>query len=473
MKIVQALGWYFPESSGGTEVYVSGLSRRLVAAGREVVIAAPRDGDVEATYRHHGIEVYRYPVSTAPSRDEAAGIQPPSMLDRFMRWLDEQSPDIYHQHGWSRGCGVHHLQAARDLGIATITTLHVPAAVCLRDTMLLDGESVCDGRIDVARCTRCWGRSRGIPMGVSALLGELPAGARLLSDVLPDGARLQTAAMTPALVDAHRARFERLVSASDRIVVVCDWLRAACLANGAPADKLVMSRQGVDDRFVDEMSHRVPSRRSSGPLRVGFLGRLDPVKGVDIIVDAVAALPAAATIELVIRGLPQDQAYASRIRESAARDPRITLAAPVSRGELATELERYDVLAIPSRWLETGPLVALEAKAAGRPVAAARRGGLAEIVREPEDGWLLPPNDVNAWTALFARLVEDPSIARRLHGPRPVRQMRHVCDEMTALYDEVVPRAMADLKVRPTHGGQQRSKGGRTFRSAESARPSH
>ena len=178
------------------------------------------------------------------------------MLDRFRRWLARQAPDVYHQHGWTRGCGVHHLQAARDLGVATVTTLHVPAAVCLRDTMLLDGESVCDGRIDVARCTRCWGRSRGIPMGVSALLGELPAGARLLSGVLPDGVRLQTAAMTPALVEAHRARFERLVSASDRVVVVCDWLKAACLANGAPPDKLVMSRQGVDDRFVDDMSDR-------------------------------------------------------------------------------------------------------------------------------------------------------------------------------------------------------------------------
>jgi len=130
-------------------------------------------------------------------------------------------------------------------------------------------------------------------------------------------------------------------------------------------------------------------------------------------------------------------------------------------------LETYDLLAIPSRWLETGPLVALEARAAGRPVAAARRGGLAEIVREPEDGWLLTPDDVQAWTALFATLAEDPSIARRLHGSKPVRQMRHVCDEMISLYDEIGDPVKADLKVRPADGGQ-RSHVGRTFRSANS-----
>jgi glycosyltransferase involved in cell wall biosynthesis len=437
MKIVHALGWYFPESSGGTEVYVSGLARRLVAAGRDVVIAAPRDGDGEATYRHEGIDVYRYPVTSTPSREEAAGLEPPAMLGRFQNWLERQAPDVYHQHGWTRGCGVYHLEAARELGIATVTTLHVPAAVCIRDTMLLNGESVCDGQIDVARCTRCWGRSRGIPTGISALLGELPAGARLLSELLPDGARVRTAAMTPALVEAHRQRFERLVSASDRVVVVCDWLKSACLVNGAPAGKVVMSRQGVEDRFVDEIADRRPSSRTDGPLRIGFLGRLDPVKGVDVIVDAVAALPPSIAIELVIRGLPQDQQYAARINESAARDPRITLAPPMSRRALAAELERFDLLAIPSRWLETGPLVALEARAAGRPVAASRRGGLAEIVREPEDGWLLPPEDVRAWAALFAKLAADPSIARRLHGPKPVRQMRQVCDEMNAVYDEL------------------------------------
>jgi len=471
MKIVQALGWYFPESSGGTEVYVSGLARGLVGAGRNVVIAAPRDGGDETTYLHDEIEVYRYPVSTSPSRDEAAGIKPPSMIDRFTRWLDAQKPDVYHQHGWTRGCGVHHLEAARDRGIATVTTLHVPAAVCLRDTMLLDGESVCDGRIDVARCTRCWGRSRGIPIGVSALLAELPAGARLLSNVLPDGVRLQTAAMTPALVEAHRARFERLVSASDRIVVVCDWLRAACVANGAPSAKLAMSRQGVDDQFVEAMAAAAPRRRTTGPLRVGFLGRLDPVKGVDILIDAVTALPQAVAIELVIRGLPQDDAYAARIGERAACDTRITLAPPVGRGELATELERYDVLAIPSRWLETGPLVALEARAAGRPIVASRRGGLAEIVGEPEDGWLLPPDDVRAWAALFAKLANDPSIARRLHGPRTVRRMRDVCDEMMALYDGVI--SPAQLKVRVAHDRECRSHGGPPLRSAESCHRPH
>jgi len=119
MKIVQALGWYFPESTGGTEVYVSGLARGLAAAGHQIMIAAPRDGDGAATYKHEGIDIFRYPVSASPSRDESAGLEAPATLDRFRRWLRDQAPDLYHQHGWTRGCGVYHLEAARALGVAS------------------------------------------------------------------------------------------------------------------------------------------------------------------------------------------------------------------------------------------------------------------------------------------------------------------------------------------------------------------
>jgi len=55
----------------------------------------------------------------------------------------------------------------------------------------------------------------------------------------------------------------------------------------------------------------------------------------------------------------------------------------------------------------------------------------------------LPPGDVSAWTALLARLAGDPSLARRLHGPERVRQMRDVCHEMMGIYRDVVGGAEA------------------------------
>ena len=67
MKIVQAVGWYFPDSLGGTEVYVAGLCRRLRDAGQDVLVAAPDPAAaVERSYEHDGIPVYRYPIFNEP-----------------------------------------------------------------------------------------------------------------------------------------------------------------------------------------------------------------------------------------------------------------------------------------------------------------------------------------------------------------------------------------------------------------------
>ncbi len=86
MKIVQAVGWYYPDSLGGTEVYVAGLCRRLRESGQEVLVAAPDPGAAaERRYEHDGVPVYRYPIPSAPTREECQGETPVRGTERFHR----------------------------------------------------------------------------------------------------------------------------------------------------------------------------------------------------------------------------------------------------------------------------------------------------------------------------------------------------------------------------------------------------
>src|SRR6185312_2162903 len=88
LKIVQAAGWYYPDSVGGTEVYVSALTRQLRASGHDVVIAAPEPGlAAPRTYEHGGCQVFRYPIPASPSRDEAQGDVTVRGAECFHRWL--------------------------------------------------------------------------------------------------------------------------------------------------------------------------------------------------------------------------------------------------------------------------------------------------------------------------------------------------------------------------------------------------
>jgi glycosyltransferase involved in cell wall biosynthesis len=103
-------------------------------------------------------------------------------------------------------------------------------------------------------------------------------------------------------------------------------------------------------------------------------------------------------------------------------------------------MAEYDLVAIPSRLLETGPLVALEAFAAGVPVLGADLGGIAELVRSGIDGFLVPPDDAAAWAAAIARFAKDPHLVREMRAKiAPPRSMEAVVEEMSKVYSAVVP----------------------------------
>jgi glycosyltransferase involved in cell wall biosynthesis len=425
---------------GGTEVYVTGLVRELRPFDIGSRIIAPLGSEAADGYEFDGTVVRTYSVNPAPSGAELRGGAPHQGLERFCQILAEERPDIYHQHSWSRGLGGAHLRAAREAGLKTVLSVHTPNTLCLRGTMMRFGEEACDGRIDPPVCGACWSRERGAPKIVALSLGAIsPAISAALGGSMPFG-RLATALSARMLGERRKQEFSQAVADTDRIVAVCRWLFEALALNGVPADKLILNRQGVDPDFADEATRAASTEgKSHHPqFRLLYLGRWHPVKGVDVLVRAVKAISPEIPVTLSIHGVGdgvEERDYAAQIRRLAAGDPRIAIEPPVPRWRLALALTRASALAVPSLWLETGPLVVLEAKAAGLPIVGSRLGGIAELVSEPEEGVLVPPGDVGAWTKAIRRMASDHAQTTQFQKPRNrVRTMREAAEEMAALY---------------------------------------
>jgi glycosyltransferase involved in cell wall biosynthesis len=101
-------------------------------------------------------------------------------------------------------------------------------------------------------------------------------------------------------------------------------------------------------------------------------------------------------------------------------------------------LRKYDLLAVPSTGLETGPLAVLEAFAAGVPVLGSRLGGIPELVRDGIDGVLVSPDDPTAWATALRQLATEPGLLSRLRaGIRPPRTMKNVAEDMLEIYSRV------------------------------------
>jgi glycosyltransferase involved in cell wall biosynthesis len=144
-------------------------------------------------------------------------------------------------------------------------------------------------------------------------------------------------------------------------------------------------------------------------------------------------------VELDIFGIVQDDlAYVEQLRNSIGSDARIQLRVPLPNEAVVDKLREYDALAVPSQWMETGPLVVYDAFLAGIPVIGSRRGGIAELVTNERDGMLIEPGDPEAWAVAFERLSSDVQFRERLRsGVRVPRSMSAVASEMLDLYAQV------------------------------------
>jgi len=155
---------------------------------------------------------------------------------------------------------------------------------------------------------------------------------------------------------------------------------------------------------------QAPPWRNGGPV-VGFLGRLDPPKGIEDLCAAAAVVDAHFVVVGAPLNAPAGYVEGLRLLAEERAPGRIAFVGPVA--EPGTALAAFDVLAMPSR-MEPWGRVAAEALAAGVPVVAAASGGLPEVVRDGVDGFLYPPGDVPALADRLSRLLGDPELRRRM-----------------------------------------------------------
>ena len=438
MRIVQGVGWYYPDSVGGTEVYVSALAHELRAHGHEVVIAAPEVGlPAPRTYEHDGCSVFRYPIPNSPTRDEAQGDVAVRGAEAFHRWLASTRADVVHLHTFVTGLGLSEIRAAADAGSRVVITTHASSLgyLCQRGTLMWRGEALCDGRVDAARCAECVLQQRGAPAFASVALARLPQPLSRAGGTVPG--RIGTALGMTDLIERNMRRQRAMFDGIDAFVVLTDHAAEIVRANGAPHDKVVVNRLGVRTDLTAAVAPRTGPL--DGVVRAGYVGRFEDVKGVVDLAEAMRRVPPDVPIRLEFRGpaqTPSDRDVRDRVAELSASDPRVTIADGVAPVQVLDLLRTYDVLCCPSRCLEGGPTVALEAMAAGVPVVAASVGGVAEVVEDGVNARLVQPGAVDQLTDALIEIARSPRTTirewrRRLPAPRT---MRDVAMDYLSLY---------------------------------------
>ncbi len=442
MKILHALGWYFPETLGGTEIYVKALADRQKANRHDVEIAVPKPGAPQTEPTHFdGIPVLRYPTPQTPTRDEAQGRLEARGSEHFRNYLEASRPDILHVHTLTTGLGVHELERASELGIKTVVTNHLGSVgfLCQRGTLMRWGEHPCDGVVQESKCAACELQNRGFSKAAAwtvALAGQFSGS---LGSRLPG--KIGTAMGMTHLIAHNQTLQHRMLETVDRFVLLNRAAREVVVQNGGDPKKLDLNYLGLShqDSRRKPSPAELPTKR---PVTLGYLGRFIAIKGVLDLARAVASLPKELAFRLVIRAPFDDEATQVRKRFDAiaGNDARIDFAPAVPPDQVPEVLTSYDVLCVPSVWFENGPTVVSESHAVGTPVIGTRIGAMPELIEDGVNGALTDPGDWKALADILGGIVAKPNATIDVWRDAlpPARTMNAVAEDYEALYREVL-----------------------------------
>lgn len=202
-------------------------------------------------------------------------------------------------------------------------------------------------------------------------------------------------------------------------IVITERLRSQVESTLGPTlgDKILVAPMGVD---VEEWRRSAPyAPWRGGPVRLLTCGRLNPVKGFDVLLRAVALLrEQGIDAHLEIAGAddpnaePWSPALERLVDQLALRDG-VALLGAVPEKTLRAAHERAHLFVLPSRHEPLG-VALMEAMAMGGPVLATRAGGVPELIHDGQTGFLVERNDPVAMAHRIREILDDPERALRV-----------------------------------------------------------
>jgi glycosyltransferase involved in cell wall biosynthesis len=203
-----------------------------------------------------------------------------------------------------------------------------------------------------------------------------------------------------------------------------------------PRERIQVVRPGVD-----AATYRPAGPRARTPFRIGFLSRVSPAKGLDILVEAFILLSKSrpgndAVLSVAGEASGSNGRFLNGLREriaAAGLTGRFEYLGEVGLEEKVRFLRSLSVFCLPSRFAEQRAMACLEAMAAGVPAVAARLGVFPELFGITKGGILVPVEDPSAVAKALVSLMDDPERADEMGRAAAEGVARHFSAEsMTA-----------------------------------------
>lgn len=176
---------------------------------------------------------------------------------------------------------------------------------------------------------------------------------------------------------------------------------------------------------------------------IAFVGRMELIKGVDLLPDLLAKLKS--DVKLIMVGKGPERPLLERLFQRNGLSSRVTWTGDIEPEAVMEILGHSDLLVLPSRYEPQGRVV-LEAMSIGRPFVASRVGGIQDMLRSGKEGILVDSNDLAEVSRAVQQILENPDQAQAMgiNGRKTVRQFYSwgiLGKEIQAVYKSLQPTA--------------------------------
>lgn len=368
LKIVQINNYGFIR--GGADRYCLDLGALLARHGHHVsyLCSADERNVIDSRYAVRGIDIERPTLLDVPEFLYSVRAR-----RRLVELIESERPDLAHLHIYYGQLTASVLSVLRRYSIPVVQTLHEYKLLCPVATMVRAGRF----------CDEC---ASGSPW---------PAARH----------RCNRGQIGRSLVTALEAAIARRLGAWHHVhhfIAVSDFVRSTMIRYGMPPDRITTVHN-----FVDTDSWTP----GEGPGEYFlYLGRLESIKGVMTMLQAMSLVPSA---RLIVAGAG---AALGAMKEYMAchRLQNVMLTGFKIGAELRALIRACRCVLAPSEWHETFGLVLTEAFACARPVIASRIGGMTEVVDEGRDGLLFEPGNVQELARAIGWMWANPAAALRM-----------------------------------------------------------
>ena len=442
-KILLITHFLPPSHTAGTEQYTLALGKTLHARGSDVTILCAEDWDHGEKYWNgvteellESVRVLRIHLNWQKARKTNRILYDSKPVEKWLdKYLAANKFDLVHVTStYSLGVGV--LRSVKRANIPLVLTLMDFWFLCPSLQLLRSDGELCDGNTTPMQCEACLMANSNVYQRMKKVSMSEPTSALFWNQLSHINFLTRQRGLRGILLDmSHRkAIMKETFELPDLVISPSQIVQTMFAKNaGRPVELLPYHH---DLSWLKDYHETM----RSDILHIGYLGQIQKIKGVHLLIDAFVKAGIESKAHLHIWGdYSNNPQYENHIRARMGNNPSIILHGKYARDQLGPILSKLDIVVVPSIWYENAPLVIQESFATKTPVIATNLGGMSEAVTHEINGLLFERNDSDDLARQLKRVVDEQDLLERLkRGIPSVRGFNADALDIEIIYDRLI-----------------------------------